>query len=192
MLVPVVEHDVANELGAGHSKHFLVALDHAPGFSHLRVVKFRQQIPDGRYAFFKLVQNFLPASRLRKAGKVGCGGRAVLYELDYASGHKSEMESKLSSRHGFFVRLPGQAVFRQTLQKFARNRSLLFEFLQNTLCSLHGVSPFPGPSKTFSLIQPTAFTEPSRISSAFLPRRLSREHECSPSLVRRLCDGLLR
>src|ERR1051325_9620700 len=98
MLVPVVEHDVANELGAGHSKHFLVALDHAPGFSHLRVVKFRQPISDGGNASFKLVQIFLPASRLRKAVKVGCGARAVLSELDCASGHKSEMESNLSSR----------------------------------------------------------------------------------------------
>lgn len=46
---------------------------------------------------------------------------------DYATRCASQMQGKLSSRHGFFMRLPGEAVFGQTLQKFARNRNLPLE-----------------------------------------------------------------
>src|SRR5256885_5735495 len=96
VLIPVIEHDVADKLRAGHGQYFLVALNHAPDLMELSVVHLRQQISDGGHAFFKFGQNFLFGCRLGKAGKIRSRRRTVLYELNYAAGHKSEVISELS------------------------------------------------------------------------------------------------
>src|SRR4030095_9708088 len=148
MLIPVTEHHVAQEQPARLGQNFASASDQAPGFLHAGVVKLWEQASHGGDAFVEFVEDFLPACGLREVGEVGSLGRIVLDELENATGHKGQMVSELSSRHGFFVRLPSQLVFRQTLQKFARDWRLYFELREQGLCDRHADSPFRWETET--------------------------------------------
>src|ERR1700752_1655262 len=117
MLVPVAEHDVAHELSSGLGQDISSARNHPPHFPHAGVAELWQQIANRGDTLFIFCEDFLAASRLRKAGEIGCLHRVILNEANYSARNEGEMISKLSGGHGFFVRLPGQLVFRKALQK---------------------------------------------------------------------------
>src|ERR1700747_346101 len=106
MLIPVAEHDVAQELGSRLCEHFAFAADHAPGFRHRSVIQFRKFAADRGDAFFKLLKNLAPAGWLRKPRKLWSRCWIRLHEADDATGHKGQMIGQLPGRHGLFVWLP--------------------------------------------------------------------------------------
>src|SRR5262249_841376 len=127
MLIPVAQHDVAEELAARLDEDFASASYQTPGFSHCRIVKFWEQTANCGDALLEFVQYLLTIRGLGKIRKVGRRHRIVLYDSNSSSGDEREVVRKLSCRHGFFVWLPSQLVFRQAFQESARDGGLYFE-----------------------------------------------------------------
>ena len=129
MLVPMAEHDVAQELPARLGQDFLSVDNQPPCLAHCRVVEPGQHVAHCRDALFKGIQYFLTAGWLGKA-KTRSLRWIVLHEADNSARYYSEMIRKLPGRHGFFMRLPGQLIVRQPLDKFPRDSRLYFKFAE--------------------------------------------------------------
>ena len=134
VLIPVIEHDVAEELRARDGQEFGIAAQHAPGFLHAGIVELRQQGSDRRDTLVVRGEDFAKAGRLRNAGEIGGLLRVLLNEADNASWHAGEMQSELAGGHRFCVRLPGEFVFRQAFEEFAGKRGLGFKFGEDGFC----------------------------------------------------------
>jgi hypothetical protein len=99
VLIPVVEHDVPQELNPGHCQKFSITLEHAPGLLHAGIVALGQQASDGGDALLECIENFSKTGWLWYLAEIGhlCG--VLLYESDNASWYAGDMQSELSSRH---------------------------------------------------------------------------------------------
>src|SRR6266853_6722406 len=64
VLIPVAEHDVAQELAARLSEDLAAADGQSPAFAHAGIVSFRKRIADGGDTFIEGFQDFLAAGRL--------------------------------------------------------------------------------------------------------------------------------
>src|SRR5690348_15261449 len=145
MLVPVAEHDVADEVRTRLGDHFPSAGGDAPRFIHRCVVELGKEGSHGFDAFLKFVQDFLAAGWLRKAIRVGEVGRLcgiVLHEANDSARNGREVIRELASRHRLVVRLPGELVFGKALDESPRDWGLCFEFGEEGFCNRHGDSPF--------------------------------------------------
>src|SRR5438477_8178252 len=129
MLVPVAEHDVAQEFSARLGQDFLLTGKESPGFPHCRIVECRQRAPHRGNAFLEGLKNFVTACRLRKL-EIGSLSWIFLHGADHPSGNNCEMIGKLASGHGLLVRLPRQLVFGQPLQKFPSDGRLYFKLCE--------------------------------------------------------------
>src|SRR5690242_2801093 len=127
MLVPVAEHDVAQEFPSRLHENILTTGNQAPSLPHCSIVEFWQQIPHRRDALVEGLQDLSAACRLRKVGKIWSWRWIVLYSAHDSAGNEGKMVGELAGRHGFLVRLARQLIFRQALQKFPRDRRLYFK-----------------------------------------------------------------
>src|SRR5438876_10857070 len=102
MLVPMAEHDIAQELPPGLGQDFLSIDNQAPCFAHCRVIELRQQAPHCRDALFKRIEYLLAARWLWKV-KTWRLRWVVLHEADNSAWHEGEMVCELPGRHGFLM-----------------------------------------------------------------------------------------
>src|SRR5215472_1280012 len=157
MLIPVAEHNVAHEFSPRLDQDVTSTSDKAPGLAHAGIIKLWKQVSNSSDTLFVFCEDFLQACWLREIGEIRRLHGIALNDANYAAGNESEMIGKLSCRHGFFVRLPGQLVFRKALQKSARDWRLSLKLREQRLCDRHGDSPLLNCPKTKILLNGSRF-----------------------------------
>ena len=146
VLVPVVQHNIAQELHSWLYGEFPFACHQAPGFVHGCVVVAGEEFAYRNDAFVEGFQDFGTALRLGELEFGGYLGGIVCDEARHPTGDESEMKGELASCHRFGVRLPGEFVFGQTLEEAPSDGRLGFELGEqglsdgrgNGFCNGHG------------------------------------------------------
>jgi hypothetical protein len=142
MVVPVVQHDRAEQRRARHAHQHLIAALQGPHFHRLPIVhpaeqraRVRQALLERRHEFRRGLGCRLDELRWR----VESGPSR---DLGHAAGHGRDVQRELAQRHRFRVRLPSEFGIRHALEHPPGGLRFLFEFLQQRFDDRHVCPPF--------------------------------------------------